>query len=78
MALQSKMLTPEQRTKLEERARRFLAANPDIAGWIKAIAAVLAVAAVIAAIIALIDPVPGDEVAAAGLASALFRLATSR
>ena len=47
---------------LEGSARRFLAANPDVAGWIKAIAAVLAVAA----IIALTDPVPGDEVAAAG------------
>lgn len=63
---------------LEARARRFLDANPDIAGWIRALAAVLAVAAVIAAIVALIDPVPGDEVAAASFAAALFRIAVGR
>jgi hypothetical protein len=62
----------------EARARQFLDANPDIAGWIRAIAAVLAVAAVIAAILAVIDPVPGDEVAAAYFAAALFRIALAR
>jgi hypothetical protein len=63
---------------LEMRARRFLDANPDIAGWIRAIAAVMLVAAVIATIIAIIDPVPGDEVAAAYFAAALFRIAMGR
>jgi hypothetical protein len=69
---------PGNQDSVEARARQFLAANPDVADWIRAIAAVLTVAAVIAAIIALISPIPGDEVAAAGLASALFRLATAR
>lgn len=50
----------------------------EIAGWIRAIAGILAVAAVIAAIIALIDPVPGDEVAAACFAAALMRVALAR
>lgn len=63
---------------LEGRAVRFLQQNPDIAGWIRAIAGILAVAAVIAAIIALIDPVPGDEVAAAYFAAALMRVALGR
>ena len=63
---------------VEARARQFLADNPDIAGWIRAIAVVLAAAAVIAAIVAVIDPVPGDEVAAAMLASTLFRIAMAR
>lgn len=63
---------------LEAKARRFLDANPDIAGWIRALAAVLAVAAVVATIVALIDPVPGDEVAAASFAAALFRIALGR
>ncbi len=63
---------------IEDRARRFLQANPDIAGWIRALAAVVAVAAVIVAIIAIIDPVPGDEVAAAYFAAALFRVALGR
>ena len=62
----------------EERARQFLDANPDIAGWIRAIAAVLTVAAVIVAILAIINPVPGDEVAAAYFAAALFRIALAR
>ena len=53
-------------------------ANPDIAGWIRAIAAVLTVAAVIVAILAIINPVPGDEVAAAYFAAALFRIALAR
>jgi hypothetical protein len=69
---------PGDQESVKERARRFLAANPDLAGWIRAIAAVLAVAAVIATIVALIEPLPGDEVAAASLASALFRLAMAR
>ena len=69
---------PRQEEDFEARARRFLDANPDVAGWIRAIAAVLAVAAVIVAIIALIDPVPGDEVAAAYFAAALFRVALAR
>ena len=69
---------PGNQDSVEARARQFLAANPDVAGWIRAIAAVLAVAAVIAAIIAVIDPIPGDEVAAAALASALFRFAVAR
>jgi hypothetical protein len=56
---------PGNQDSVEARARQFLAANPDVAGWIRAIAAVLAVAAVIAAIIAVIDLIPGDEVAAA-------------
>jgi hypothetical protein len=73
-----RQVLPGNQESLDSRAREFLAKNPDVAGWIRAIAAVLAVAAVIAAIIALIDPIPGDEVAAAGLASALFRFATSR
>jgi len=63
---------------IEDRARRFLQTNPDIAGWIRALAAVVAVAAVIVAIIAIIDPVPGDEVAAAYFAAALFRVALGR
>jgi hypothetical protein len=63
---------------VEERARRFIQENPDIAEWIRRIALVLAVAAVIVAIVALIDPVPGDEVAAFAFASALFRFATQR
>jgi hypothetical protein len=63
---------------VEARAREFLKANPDIAGWIRAVAVVLAVAAVIVAIVALIDPVPGDEVAAAYFAAALFRVALGR
>ncbi len=62
----------------ETRARQFLNANPDIAGWIRAIAAVLTVAAVIVAILAVINPVPGDEVAAAYFAAALFRVALAR
>jgi hypothetical protein len=69
---------PSEQEGVEARARRFLNENPDIAGWIRAIAAVLAVAAVIAAIIAVIDPVPGDEVAATAFASALFRIAMAR
>ena len=69
---------PPDQEGLEEKARRFLAANPDIAAWIRALAAVLAVAAVIVAIVALIDPVPGDEVAAASFAAALFRIAVAR
>lgn len=63
---------------LEARARQFLTANPDIAGWIRAIAAVLTVAAVVVAILAVINPVPGDEVAAAYFAAALFRIALAR
>lgn len=63
---------------IEDRARRFLQTNPDIAGWIRALAAVVAVAAVIVGIIAIIDPVPGDEVAAAYFAAALFRVALGR
>jgi hypothetical protein len=63
---------------VEARARQFLDANPDIAGWIRAIAAVLTVAAVIVAILAVINPVPGDEVAAAYFAAALFRIALAR
>jgi hypothetical protein len=63
---------------LETRARRFLDANPDIAGWIRAIAALMLVAAVIATIIAIIDPVPGDELLAASFAAALFRIAMGR
>lgn len=63
---------------VEARAREFLKANPDIAGWIRAIAVLLAVAAVIVAIVAIIDPVPGDEVAAASFAAALFRVALGR
>jgi hypothetical protein len=63
---------------LETRAKRFLDANPDIAGWIRAIAAVMLVGAVVATIIAVIDPVPGDEVAAAYFAAALFRIAVGR
>lgn len=70
-------VSPDQES-LEARAQRFLSENPDIAAWIRALAAVLAVAAVITAIVAIIDPVPGDEVAAAALASTLFRIATSR
>jgi hypothetical protein len=66
------------RQDFETRARQFLAANPDIAGWIRAIAAVLTVAAVIVAILAIINPVPGDEVAAAYFAAALFRIALAR
>lgn len=62
----------------EERARRFLQEHPDIAEWIRRIALVLAAAAVVVAIVALIDPVPGDEVAAFAFASALFRFATQR
>jgi len=62
----------------EERARQFLKANPDIAGWIRAIAAVLTVAAVVVAILAVINPIPGDEVAAAYFAAALFRVALAR
>jgi hypothetical protein len=62
----------------EERARRFLQEHPDIAEWIRGIALVLAAAAVVGAIVALIDPVPGDEVAAFAFASALFRFATQR
>jgi len=64
-----------QQGDFEARARRFLDANPDVAGWIRAIAALLAVAAVIAAILAVIDPVPGDEIVAASFAAALFRVA---
>jgi hypothetical protein len=60
----------------EERARRFLQEHPDIAEWIRRIALVLAAAAVVVAIVALIDPIPGDEVAAFAFASALFRFAT--
>jgi hypothetical protein len=67
-----------QQGDVEARARRFLEANPDFAGWIRAIAALLAVAAVIAAILAVIDPVPGDEVVAAMFAAALFRVALAR
>jgi hypothetical protein len=63
---------------VEQRARRFLQEHPDIAEWIRGIALVLAVAAVIVAIVALIDPLPGDEVAAFAFASALFRFATQR
>jgi hypothetical protein len=63
---------------LETRAKRFLDANPDVAGWIRAIAAVMLVGAVVATIIAVIDPVPGDEVAAAYFAAALFRIAIGR
>jgi hypothetical protein len=63
---------------VEERARRFLQKHPDIAEWIRRLAMLLAVAAVIAAIVALIDPVPGDEVAALAFAGALFRFATER
>ena len=62
----------------EERARRFIQEHPDIAEWIRHIALVLAAAAVIVAIVALIDPVPGDEVAAFAFASALFRFAMQR
>jgi hypothetical protein len=57
----------------EERARQFLKGNPDIAGWIRAIAAVLTVAAVVVAILAVINPIPGDEVAAAYRCCALSR-----
>jgi hypothetical protein len=60
----------------EEGAKRFLQQHPDIAVWIRRLALLLTVAAVLAAIIALIDPVPGDEVAAFTFASALFRFAT--
>lgn len=60
----------------EQRARRFVQEHPDIAQWIRGIALVLAVGSVIVAIVALIDPVPGDEVAAFAFASALFRFAT--
>jgi hypothetical protein len=63
---------------VESRARDFLRTNPDLAGWIRTVAAVLAVAAVIVAIVAIIDPVPGDEVAAAYFAAALFRVAVGR
>ena len=69
---------PHQEADYDERARRFLDANPDIAGWIRALAAVLLVAAVIATIIAVIDPVPGDEVATAYFAAAMFRIAVGR
>jgi hypothetical protein len=62
----------------EERARRFLQEHSDIAEWIRRTALVLAAAAVVVAIVALIDPVPGDEVAAFAFASALFRFATQR
>lgn len=62
----------------EERARLFLQEHPDIAEWIRGIALVLAAAAVVGAIVVLIDPVPGDEVAAFAFASALFRFATQR
>ena len=41
-------------------------------------AALVAVAAVIVGIIGIIDPVPGDEVAAAYFAAALFRVALGR
>jgi hypothetical protein len=63
---------------IEARAREFLRNNPDISGWIRALAAVLAVAAVIVTIVAIIDPVPGDEVAAAYFAAALFWVALGR
>src|SRR5262245_340439 len=68
------------RTDVDEdaRARQFLDRNPDIAGWIRALAAVLLVAAVIATIIAVVDPVPGDEVATAAFAAAMFRVAMGR
>ena len=69
---------PQQEMNLDARARQFLAANPDIAGWIRALAAVLLVAAVIATIIAVVDPVPGDEVATAYFAAAMFRIAVGR
>jgi hypothetical protein len=62
----------------EERARQFLLEHPDIAAWIRRIALVLTVAAVVVAIVAVIDPVPGDEVAAFAFASALLRFATQR
>jgi hypothetical protein len=52
--------------------------HPDIAAWIRRFALILAAAAVVGALVALIDPVPGDEVAAFALASALFRFATQR
>jgi hypothetical protein len=70
-------VSPDQEG-IEERARRFLAANPDMAAWIRALAAVLAVAAVLAAIILIVDPVPGDEIPVAALAAALFRVAMAR
>src|SRR5262245_38797756 len=62
----------------DEKAKQFLNANPDIAGWIRALAAVLFIAAVLATIVAVIDPLPGDEVAAAMFAAAMFRVALGR
>jgi hypothetical protein len=63
---------------MEERARRFLTENPDVADWIRAIALLMALGSVLLAIVAIIDPVPGDEIAAFAFASALFRFAMQR
>jgi hypothetical protein len=73
----SQAMTRDQEA-VEQRARGLLASNPDIVAWIRTIAAMLTVVAVIAALIALISPIPGDEIPAAALASALFRIATAR
>jgi hypothetical protein len=69
---------PQEEVDYDARARRFLDGNPDIAAWIRALAAVLFVAAVIATIIAVVDPVPGDEVATAYFAAAMLRVALGR
>src|SRR5262249_59695245 len=69
---------PQQEMDYEARARQFLAANPDIAVWIRALAAVLLVAAGIATIIAVVDPVPGDEVATAFFAAAVVCIGDTR
>ena len=69
---------PRPQTDDDARARQFLDRNPDIAAWIRALAAVLFVAAVIATIIAVVDPIPGDELATAAFASAMFRVVMGR
>src|SRR5262249_27379307 len=69
---------PRTDTEEEARARQLPDRNPDIAGWIRALAAVLLVAAVIATIIGVVDPIPGDEVATAAFAAAMFRVVMGR
>ena len=61
----------------EAKARRFAEQHPAVVFALRAAAAIVGVAALVAAIVAIIDPVPGDEVAAASFAIALLTFAIS-